>query len=119
MQVFGSIVMLILIFAASMWLRGRFLRPAGQGRSVPRDLRAEAAAESKISDAEYERLDWELKQRGFVPRDPRGRCTDFEFSGQLAVEVVPAGAGLYRVSVRNGVARSAADEALWVARNAR
>jgi hypothetical protein len=72
-----------------------------------------------LSTAQYERLVWELQQRGFAPRNLAGPYSDFDFSGLVAVEVTPAGVGLYRVNIRNGAAKAAAEEALWVARMAR
>jgi hypothetical protein len=116
-QVFGSIIVLIALFIGVMWLRGKLFALAGNRLAAPGKPLVPPAAVSNLDEAGYERLEWELKQRGFAPRDPQGRYSDFSFSGQLAVEVAPIGA-LYRISIRNGAGRYAADEALRMARSA-
>ena len=110
MQTFLSLVMVILIVVGALWLHSKTF---GLGNRRPA---SPAPAPAYLNEVEYERLGWELERRGFQPGEPNAPYSDFYFADQLAVEVGPAGVGLFQVSVRNGAGRSSAAEALGVAR---
>lgn len=116
MQAFLSLVMLILIAAGALWLRSKIF---GLGSRRPSPPPPASAGPAYLNAVEYERLGWELEQRGFQPAEPNAAYSDFYFADQLSVEVGPAGIGRFQVNVRYGVGRSAATEALTVARHAR
>jgi hypothetical protein len=91
MQTFGAFVCVILIFVVSMWLRHWFY--AGGTRRVPSDRAPVDSAPINLNAAQYERLDWELKHRGFTPADIGMPYTDFLFANEVMVEVMPASVG--------------------------
>lgn len=116
MQTFGAFVCVILIFVGTMWLRHWFYA-GGTRRVASGRTPVDSAAPINLNATQYERLDWELKHRGFTPADIGAPYSDFLFGNEVTVEVMPASAGLYRVNIRSGVAKSIAQEALRVARN--